>query len=74
MVYFHTKKSKLEGLGEENFDMVYGHLVYLVVILYTLWYFRYIFPRFGMLYQEESGCFSFIPDDDGFRQRIILTT
>jgi hypothetical protein len=28
--------------------IVYGHLVYLVVI----WY---IFPRFGILYQEKSG-------------------
>jgi hypothetical protein len=32
----------------QAFDMFYGHLVYFVVI----WY---IFPRFGMLYQEKSG-------------------
>jgi hypothetical protein len=29
-------------------EIFYGHLVYFVVI-------RYIFPRFGMLYQEKSG-------------------
>jgi hypothetical protein len=30
------------------FEIIYGHLVYLVLI----WY---IFPRFGMLYQYISG-------------------
>jgi hypothetical protein len=30
------------------FDIIFGHLIYVVVILY-------IFPVFGMLYQEKSG-------------------
>jgi hypothetical protein len=30
------------------FGILYGHLVYFVVIWYA-------FPRFGMLYQEKSG-------------------
>jgi hypothetical protein len=30
------------------FDIRYGHLVYFVII----WY---MFPRFGILYKEESG-------------------
>jgi hypothetical protein len=51
----------LEGLAIENLGIFYdhlvyftaignifGHLVYFVVILY-------IFPRFGILYQEKSG-------------------
>jgi hypothetical protein len=32
----------------QQFDIFYGHLAHFVV----MWY---IFPRFGMLYQEESG-------------------
>jgi hypothetical protein len=41
--------------------MYYGHLVYFVVIGYTLWSFGnfvvfwYIFPRFFILSQEKSG-------------------
>jgi hypothetical protein len=38
----------LEGLAKEDVGLFYGHLVYFVVI----WY---IFPRFGISYQEKSG-------------------
>jgi hypothetical protein len=65
MVYFQTQKSQfghiLEGLTMEDagnfldiwsilrpFDIFYGHLVCFLVI----WY---IFPHFGILYQEKSG-------------------
>jgi hypothetical protein len=43
LVFFMTIWSILRPL-----DIFYGHSVYLVVI----WY---IFPRFGILYQEKSG-------------------
>jgi hypothetical protein len=33
----------------------YGHLAYFKAIWYILRSFFYIFPRFGMLYQEKSG-------------------
>jgi hypothetical protein len=40
----------------EDFGILYGHLAYFAAIWYTyvivIWY---IFPRFGMLYQEKSG-------------------
>jgi hypothetical protein len=65
MVYFQTKNRNLGTLCRllqlkmlvyfieflsilRPFDTFYGHLVYFVVI----WY---IFPRFGILYQEKSG-------------------
>jgi hypothetical protein len=37
------------------FGIFCGHLVHFVVIWYILRSFWYIFPRFGMLYQEKSG-------------------
>jgi hypothetical protein len=48
--YFVTIWSILRPL-----EIFYGHLVYFVDI-------RYIFPRFGILYQEESGNPDAIPD------------
>jgi hypothetical protein len=33
----------------------YGHFVYFTAIWYMLWSVWYIFPLFGMLYQEKSG-------------------
>jgi K+-transporting ATPase A subunit len=42
----------------ENVSIFYGHLVNFTAIRYVLVYFMliwYIFPRFGMLYQEKSG-------------------
>jgi hypothetical protein len=63
MVYFQTKNRTLgkflENLVKEDVCMAivsillpngifYGHLVHFMVILY-------IFPRFGLLYQEKSG-------------------
>jgi hypothetical protein len=63
--FFHTKKSQfvwtLEGLAMENVGIFYVHLVNFPAIWYTLcpvgifshvWY---IFTRFGMLYQDQSG-------------------
>jgi hypothetical protein len=43
LVYFVSIWSILRAL-----EIFFGHVVYFVVI----WY---IFPRFGMLYQEKSG-------------------
>jgi hypothetical protein len=51
----------LEGLGVECLDMVYGHLVYFMVICYILrlsgmFYSILVYsPRFGMLRQDKSG-------------------
>jgi hypothetical protein len=45
MVYFHTKNMLVYFLAIRN---VYGPLVYLVAI----WY---VYPPFGLLYQETSG-------------------
>jgi hypothetical protein len=51
----------LEYLARENLGMFYDHLVYLqpleifyghLVYFVVIWY---IFPRFGILYQEKSG-------------------
>jgi hypothetical protein len=45
----------------ENVGIFYGHLECFPAILYILWPFGkvvviwYIFPRFGILYQEKSG-------------------
>jgi hypothetical protein len=45
----------------ENAGIFYGHLEYITVIWYILWPFLYfvviwyIFPRFGILCQENSG-------------------
>jgi hypothetical protein len=45
----------------ENAGIFYGHLEYFTVIWYLLWSFGnvvvnwYIFPRFGIECQEESG-------------------
>jgi hypothetical protein len=42
----------------EDVGVFYGHLVYFAAIWYILWIFlaiSYIFPHFGMLYQEKSG-------------------
>jgi hypothetical protein len=57
-----NQKSKfgqiLEGLAMEDvgtfwpFGLFYGHLVYFMTIWHILWY---VFSRFGMLYQEQSG-------------------
>jgi hypothetical protein len=49
------------GLEIENLGIFYEHLVYFTVIGSILWPFGifvviwYIFPRFGMLYQEKSA-------------------
>jgi hypothetical protein len=53
----------LEGLAITNIGIFYGHLVYFTVnLVYFVanWYayflvIWYIFPHFGMLYQEKSG-------------------
>jgi hypothetical protein len=46
----------------ENVGKFYDHLIYFTIIGNILWPFgiffghlEYIFPRFGMLYQEKSG-------------------
>jgi hypothetical protein len=44
------------GLAIENLCLFYEHLVYFTAIGYNLWSFGiYLFPRFGMFYQEKSG-------------------
>jgi hypothetical protein len=49
---FLNQKSRfgqiLEGLAMESAGILYVHLVYFM----DVWY---IFPRFGVLYQEKSG-------------------
>jgi hypothetical protein len=62
---FSNQKSKfwsiLEGLRMENAGIFYGHLEYFTIIWYLLWplgnvvVIWYIFPRFGILCQDESG-------------------
>jgi hypothetical protein len=63
--FFSDQKSQfghiLEDLGMENVVIYSGHLEYFTTIGYILRAFgkflviRYIFPRFGILYQEKSG-------------------
>jgi hypothetical protein len=36
-------------------NILWRHFVYFTGICYILWWFWYIFPVFGMLYQEKSG-------------------
>jgi hypothetical protein len=49
------------GLGMENVSSFYGYLEYIIAMWYVLGPFDnlliiwYIFPRFGMLFQEQSG-------------------
>jgi hypothetical protein len=74
MEYFQTKKSQfgsiLEGLAMEDveiffdiwsilrpFQIFYGHSVYFMVICY-------IFPRVGIVHQEQSG-------NPGFQEPIL---
>jgi hypothetical protein len=51
----------LEGLAKDDVGNFRGHLVYFTAIGYILWAFGnllviwYIFPHFGVLYQEKSG-------------------
>jgi hypothetical protein len=51
----------MEGLGMENVALYSGHFEYFMTIGYIYWAFGnfvviwYIFPRFGILYQEKSG-------------------
>jgi hypothetical protein len=62
---FSNQKSQcgwiLEGLEVENVRICYSLLEYITAIWYTLWPFGtllviwFIFPRFGILYQEKSG-------------------
>jgi hypothetical protein len=62
---FSNQKSKFgkifEGLGMKKNGIFYGHLEYIMAILYSLWPFGnlvavwYISPRFGIKNKEKSG-------------------
>jgi hypothetical protein len=39
----------------KDVGIFYVHLEYFMAIWYILWPFWYIYPRFGRLYQEQSG-------------------
>jgi hypothetical protein len=62
---FSSQKSQflfiLGDFEEENFNIFYGHLVYIVSIWYILCSFYifvtfwYIFAHLGMFYQSKSG-------------------
>jgi hypothetical protein len=51
----------MEGRGMEKVGIFYCYLEYITAIWYMLWPFGnlptiwYIFPRFGILYQENAG-------------------
>jgi hypothetical protein len=66
MVYFQTKDRNLGKFWRVlqwkmlvhfiDFGLFYGHLIYCTYIRYILWQcVWYIFPHFGILYQEKSG-------------------
>jgi hypothetical protein len=65
MVYFQTKNPHLgkilEGLAMKDDGIFYGRFVHFTVFCHILWTFGivvvigYIFPRFGIFYQEKSG-------------------
>jgi hypothetical protein len=62
---FSNQKSQfgkiLKGLAMEDVGIFYGHFVYMLAKLYTLWplgkYCGHLayFSGFGMLYREKSG-------------------
>jgi hypothetical protein len=74
-----SNQKLLEGPAMEHVGIFYVHLVYLCIlrpseIVYGhLVYFSpfwYIFPRFGMLYQEKSGN----PEHDSAAWRGVMQT
>jgi hypothetical protein len=56
-----VKNVSNEGLAMEDVGIFFGHLIYFTAIWYTLLDIWYIFPVFGMLYQDKSGNPVFAP-------------